>query len=303
MKKIGIFLINVVTRIFRGILVQNYEQLIIAIGRQNAMFFQQPNFMATQTRDVGFKVFSQFDEDGIMTYLIEKFQIIRPNILEIGVGNFTECNSRWLVENFNAKCVVVDKNSDLPKNLEKMGYRQKNDILVINTWVDQKSIKEVESASKNFLTKIDVISIDLDGIDYWIAKELDFTNVSIAIVEINPFFGSTESLTIPYKKDFERRKAHHSQLYFGASIGAYIKLFRNFGMTFIGFNSAANNAFFVKNSLLEFIKQFELPSAENIAYALENYSYKESLGLDGQKTYLNMQEGRKLIRDLPTIEV
>jgi len=207
-----------VLRLLQIILVPKFEQMLIQIGKQSTFLMLQNNISPKKTTDVGFKVFSQFDEDGILTFLVNKLQLDELTVFEIGAGDFSECNSRWLVENFGAKSVVVDCDPLLQRNIEIMGYRQKNDVLVIQEWVDLDSIQKIESKAREFLRHIDIVSIDLDGIDYWIAKQLSFLDVKIAVVEVNPIFGSTKSITVPYSKNFVRQNAHYSQLYFGCSV-------------------------------------------------------------------------------------
>ena len=63
---------------------------------------------------------------------------------------------------------------------------------------------------------IGILSLDIDGIDFWILKEIKDLNPSIIICEFNPLFGKHKSITVPYKKNFIRKKEHSSNLYFGA---------------------------------------------------------------------------------------
>ena len=46
--------------------------------------------------DAEIKVYSQWGEDGIIDFLCEKLNISKPKVLEVGSGNFSECNSRFL---------------------------------------------------------------------------------------------------------------------------------------------------------------------------------------------------------------
>lgn len=96
---------------------------------------------------------------------------------------------------------------------------------------------------------LDILSLDLDGNDYWILREADLNKISIIVVEYNPLFGSKLEVTIPRDDNFDRTKKHFSWLYFGASIKAYISLLNEKGFVFIGTNRAGNNAFFLKKNL------------------------------------------------------
>ena len=109
-----------VLRLLQIILVPKFEQMLIQIGKQSTFLMLQNNISPKKTTDVGFKVFSQFDEDGILTFLVNKLQLDELTVFEIGAGDFSECNSRWLVENFGAKSVVVDCDPLLQRNIEIM---------------------------------------------------------------------------------------------------------------------------------------------------------------------------------------
>jgi len=72
----------------------------------------------------------------------------------------------------------------------------------------------------------------------------------VVILEFNSVFGIDRSITVPYKKDFIRTQAHFSNLYFGASLRALYELSASKVYSFIGCNSAGNNAYFVRNDKL-----------------------------------------------------
>ena len=57
-----------------------------------------------------------------------------------------------------------------------------------------------------------------------------------------------KELTVKYKKKFIRNDEHYSNLFYGASIQAYVKLLKSRDYKFIGTNSAGNNAFFIKKN-------------------------------------------------------
>ena len=78
--------------------------------------------------------------------------------------------------------------------------------------------------------KLGLLSLDIDGVDYWVLKELSVLDPSIIICEYNSLFGQKKSVTVPYKKNYIRTVEHYSNLYYGASIKAFINLMkkRNF---------------------------------------------------------------------------
>ena len=92
-----------------------------------------------------------------------------------------------------------------------------------------------------------MLHIYLDGNDYWIWKEINVVTPVIAILEYNSVFGVDRAITISDDRKFIRTKAHHSNLYFSASLRALYVLAKEKGYSFVGCNSARNNAYFVRN--------------------------------------------------------
>jgi hypothetical protein len=92
----------------------------------------------------------------------------------------------------------------------------------------------------------DLLSIDVDGNDYWIWKAIEGYRPRVVVIEYNIFFGPTVRRTIPYRPDFRwDRTAYH-----GASLAALEQLGREKSYTLVHAESYAPNAFFLKNSEL-----------------------------------------------------
>lgn len=61
-------------------------------------------------RDAEFKVFSQFGEDGILQYLLQRVPIENENesFIEFGVEDYREANTRFLLINNNWRGLIID---------------------------------------------------------------------------------------------------------------------------------------------------------------------------------------------------
>ena len=81
------------------------EQLFL-LGRLNSL--QQQGCIYNQLSDYEFKVFSQFGEDGIIQYLVNSIKPECSNFIEFGVGDFSESNCRFLLQNNNWSGFVID---------------------------------------------------------------------------------------------------------------------------------------------------------------------------------------------------
>jgi hypothetical protein len=250
--------------------------------------------------DYEVRIFSQWGEDGILDYLTQTLNIFKPKILEIGVGDFTECNSRALIEYKNASAYLVDVNRELESVINQSELKWKTHLNYEITWVKPTNINKIVENAKKFLGGIDIISLDIDGIDYWVMKEMIIPEeIKIIIVEYNPIFGSQYELTVPLSEDFDRSTKHFSHLYFGCSLLAWITLLRNRNFVFIGTNRVGNNAFFVKQNCVDNLNI----SLKDDLEIYTDWRIRESRDINGNLNYLSGIERMKEISEVPVVEL
>jgi hypothetical protein len=249
--------------------------------------------------DAEVKVFSQWGEDGILDYLVSKLGIHKPKVIEIGAGNFTECNSRYLAENLNASVVAVDGRGDLLKSINETDLTWKSHILGIETWVTPENINHLIKEGHKFMAGIDIFSLDLDGNDFWILREADLSQVRVVIVEYNPLFGKTHEVTVPRNDLFDRTSIHESWLYYGASLLAFVGELKKKGFTFVGTNRVGNNAFFVTSSDASLIP-FQPDPKDSIFY---DWRIRESRDSDGHLNFLSGFLRQSAMSKMPLIDL
>ena len=68
--------------------------------------------------DVEFKVYSQWGEDGIIDWLINKLPQIPKKFLEIGTQDYKESNTRFLLINRNWDGFLIEADKDAIKNIK-----------------------------------------------------------------------------------------------------------------------------------------------------------------------------------------
>ncbi len=95
---------------------------------------------------------------------------------------------------------------------------------------------------------IDSLSIDLDGIDWWIWDAIEVIRARVLVVEVQDIWGPEESVTVPYRSDFVRADGYN---YCGASLAAWVKLGRRKGYRLVAGSRYGQNAFFVQNGLAD----------------------------------------------------
>jgi hypothetical protein len=102
---------------------------------------------------------------------------------------------------------------------------------------------------RNAFSHIGVLSIDIDGNDYWLLRALIDLRPSVICVEYNSSFG-LNPITVPYDANFDRHERHPSGWYHGASLTALCKLANSHGYGLAAVSEGGGNAFFTKEGNL-----------------------------------------------------
>ena len=253
----------------------------------------------TSINQVEYKVFSEWGDDGIIQYLINKIQISNQFFVEFGVENYQESNTRFLLTQNNWRGLIMDGSPAHIAEIQRANYYFRHDLTAVNAFITAENIDQLIQTAGVPL-KVGLLSIDIDGNDYWVWKSIQKVDADIVIVEYNALFGSELAITIPYHPNFLRMKAHYSGLYWGASLSALCYLANEKGYSFIGCNSNANNAYFIKNELLIFIPNIK-PVTPQGGY--RESRFRQSRSKTGKLTFLSNQEAKKIINKLPVIDV
>jgi hypothetical protein len=103
---------------------------------------------------------------------------------------------------------------------------------------------------RNAFPRLGVLSIDVDGNDYWFLKELIDLQPFLICMEYNASFG-LEPVTVPYDSSFDRHAKHASGWYHGASLTALSKLCADHGYGLAAVSSGGSNAFFSRTGKLD----------------------------------------------------
>jgi len=249
-------------------------------------------------QDYEFRVFSQWGEDGIIQKLISSIPIVHKTFIEFGVESFSEANCRYLMMNNNWSGFVMDGSAQNINALRNSDVYWKYDLRAVEAFVTRDNINALLARS-GFDPDLGILSIDIDGVDYWVLEAIsDSYRPRIIIAEYNAVFGCTRAITVPYDPAFNRTNAHYSNLYFGASLPALTSLANKRGYELVGTNSAGVNAFFVRRDLIN-------PSLRAIT-AEEGYTasrFSESRDRAGNLTYIGGEERLKTIRGMPVINI
>lgn len=253
---------------------------------------------ASEFEDVEFRVFSQFGEDGIIQYLIRRSRVpfdLRT-FIEFGVENYEEANTRFLLLNDNWRGLVMDSSETHVAAVRNSTLYWKHDLTARCALIDRDNIDGLIAAA-GFAGAVGLLSVDIDGNDYWVWERISAIEPIIVIVEYNSLFGASRAVAVPYDASFDRERAHYSRLYWGCSLPALEALARRKGYALVGSNSAGNNAFFVRNDHLN--GQPALTAAQ----AYREARYRESRDRAGRLNFLSGWQRLQEIAELPLFDV
>lgn len=199
-----------------------------------------------------FQVYSQWGEDGIIQFLVNNVCIENRIFIEFGVEDYQQSNTKFLLMNNNWSGLVIDSSQENISKIMRDEIYWNYNLKAICKFISKKNINKL-IIDNGLAGDIGLLSIDVDGNDFWIWEAINAVNPVIVIVEYNYRLGINSSVTIPYIEKFNRKEAHHSMIYFGASLKALCSLARNKGYIFIGCSSNGVNAFFLRKDKKESI--------------------------------------------------
>jgi len=205
-----------------------------------------------------FKVFSQAGEDGIISEIFNRIGTTNKFFVEFGVGNGLENNSAYLlVKGWQGYWIEGSERfcKSIRQSFEDLIANQQ--LTLKNTFITAANIEDLFREG-NVPTELDLLSIDIDGNDYWVWQAITNYRPRVVIVEYNAIYPPESSWVMQYNPSHQWKYNSHV----GSSLKALEKLGHQKGYKLVGCSFSGVNAFFVREDLLadHFFSPF---SAEN----------------------------------------
>jgi hypothetical protein len=200
--------------------------------------------------DTYLRAFSQNGEDGVLLYLFGVLGACSRTVVEVCAGDGIQCNAANLIVNHGWDGLLFDGNAELVARGRQF-YAQCGDTatsppVLQNAWVTAENVNEL-IASAGFEGEVDLLSLDLDGVDYWIWKSLEVISPRVVVCEYQDIWGPDVAMTVPYRPDFTSGDSDFN--YQGASLLAFVRLARTKGYRLVGVERLGFNAFFVRDDV------------------------------------------------------
>ncbi len=227
--------------------INKAEQVQLVIDYQELRRRANPVFL--DFKEIEFRNFSQNGEDGILLYIFASIGFKNRKSIELGCGDGVESNTANLIIHHGFEGLLID-GDELNIRYGKTFYKYCKDTYVhppklVKAWVNVENINSLIK-DNGFEGEIDLFSIDIDGMDYWVWEAVEVISPRVIIAECNNLWRADESKTIPYQADFV---SDAPEYYAGASLAALNKLAKARNYRLIGANRYGFNVFFLRNDI------------------------------------------------------
>ena len=162
-------------------------------------------------------------EGDLISQLVEK-DFINHSFIEFGFGCY-ELNCGELIKK-NFKGLLIDGSKKEVVNSKRVAQVNNFDNLKsIQYMITLRDVKPIQEFVKLNGDQLGVLSIDIDGNDYFILEKiLSSIKPDLIICEYNSSFGPEKSVSVLYDENFDRSEKHPSGFYHGASFKAFCNL-------------------------------------------------------------------------------
>lgn len=232
------------------------------------------------------RVYSQNGEDGIIAWLLAQVGAPQRTFVEFGIEDGSECNTANLSRTFGWTGLLLEADPDSAERARAF-YARFPGVRIVRTEVTPENIDAL--LREHAPSDVDLLSLDIDGNDYWVWRALTAIEPRVVAIEYNATFGPERAVTVPYRRGFDRYAEHASGFYHGASLAALAQLGSEKGYALVGCDSRGANAFFVRRELLQ--------------DPLEEVGAGEAWFPLWERAHLTSEQQLEQIRHLPLIDV
>lgn len=199
------------------------------------------------------RYFSQHGEDGVLEYIFSRIPTEHNYIVEFGAyDGICMSNSRYWIKEKNWSAYLIEADKRFFKRLEKL-YQSTSNVTYENAMVDEDNINLLFK-SAGVPEKFEILSIDIDSIDYYVWEALvDFTP-KIVMIEYNSSILPDEEYIVPRDKVSELAGTHKEN----ASALSYYNLAISKNYRLIYGELSGANLFFIHESYVKYFEPFNI---------------------------------------------
>jgi hypothetical protein len=195
----------------------------------------------TDLRNFERQIYSQYGEDGVIAEIFRRIGEGGKFAVEFGIEDGTECNTRHLFEDCGWSGLLIDGSPEYVASARAL-YAGRP-VEVMNRFITVENILEIFREGR-VPRDFDLLSIDIDGNDYWIWEKITTAyRPRVVVIEYNGRWAPPREWVIPYDPDFR----WDGSVYYGASLESMARLGASRAYRLVGCSFAGLNAFFVRD--------------------------------------------------------
>ncbi len=226
-----------------------------------------------------YSIRSQDGGDGIIKEIFNRIGTTNKKFVEFGVGDGLQNNTvSLLLSGWEGIWFEGDSDRENFTKVEKnlSHFIENKKLNLIPAFITAENVEEIFSKHK-VSSDLDFLSIDIDGNDYWVWKALHMYTPRVIVLEYNAAYGPELAVVPNYNKDYVWGRTH----FYGSSISALHTLAMEKGYTLVACTFLGNNAYFVRNDLIENKFDINLTTKdlfeEHKAFLLQDKKYSDKL--------------------------
>ena len=191
------------------------------------------------------RISSQNGEDGIIAEIFRRIGAGKRTLVEIGVDDGVQCNTALLVRRRGWRGWMIEGNPQRAAALARNYRRYRKRVRTVEKMIDAENVVPLFE-ELGVPQELDLLSIDVDGNDYWVWTALAAYRPRAIVIEFNIAYPPPALWVIEY--DPSHRFDDTS--YYGASLTSMCELGKQLGYAFIGTDCNVVNAFFLRDDVL-----------------------------------------------------
>ena len=269
-EKLGIGKLSRETSFAKNLAIENYFQQHVL----NNPKYSNPK----KLNRFEYNVFSQSGGDGILEEIFKRIGTTNKFFVEFGVSNGLENMTASLLMQGWKGCWFEGSTSffgQIEKSFSLLINERK--LFVKNSFITAENIQALFK-EKTIPQEFDLLSIDIDGNDYWVWKAITEYKPRVVVIECNPFWGPSISWVMKYNPTHVWDRT----TYYGTSLKALEILGKEKGYILVGVSLMGNDAFFVRKDLVgeKFFAPYtsENHYESNKVFLFKPYPYKKTVG-------------------------
>jgi hypothetical protein len=199
---------------------------------------------AGDLRAAEFRVFSQNGEDGIIQEIFRRIGTRSRYFVEFGVETGEQCNCALLARERGWAGLFLELHPQMFEQLQA-NYRHLPSVRCVRSRVTSANVEALFSEA-SVPEEFDLLSIDIDGNDFWVWRAVEKYRPRVVVAEYNAFYPPPRRWVMQENDDY----CWNGTSYFGASLASLVALGRAKGYTLVGTDTSGVNCFFVRDDCL-----------------------------------------------------